>query len=64
MAEFLSAKYPEFQIPSVIYLREVKGDKTPDLSSKKLLDSGFRFKYGVDEILSNAIQCCKENNYL
>ncbi|CAN6584505.1 unnamed protein product [Malus baccata var. baccata] len=64
MAEFLSAKYPEFQIPSVSYLREVKGDKTPNLSSKKLLDSGFRFKYGVDEILSDAIQCCKENNYL
>ncbi|XP_068314246.1 vestitone reductase-like [Pyrus communis] len=64
MAEFLSAKYPEFQIPSVSYLREVKGEKTPGLSSKKLLDSGFRFKYGVDEILSDAIQCCKENNYL
>ncbi|KAM1436654.1 hypothetical protein ACFX2I_044441 [Malus domestica] len=64
MAEFLSAKYPEFQIPSVSYLSEVKGDKTPGLSSKKLLDSGFRFKYGVDEILSDAIQCCKENNYL
>ncbi|KAM1023659.1 hypothetical protein EV1_044068 [Malus domestica] len=64
MAEFLSAKYPEFQIPSLSYLREVKGEKMPGLSSKKLLDSGFRFKYGVDEILGDAIQCCKEKHYL
>ncbi|XP_048437611.1 vestitone reductase [Pyrus x bretschneideri] len=64
MAEFLSAKYPEFQIPSVSYLREVKGEKAPGLSSKKLLDSGFRFKYGVDEMLIDAIQCCKEKHYL
>ncbi|XP_050159498.1 vestitone reductase-like isoform X2 [Malus sylvestris] len=64
MAEFLSAKYPEFQIPSLSYLREAKGEKTPGLSSKKLLDSGFRFKYGVDEMLIGAIQCCKEKHYL
>ncbi|PRQ57630.1 putative vestitone reductase [Rosa chinensis] len=64
MAEFLSAKFPELQIPVVESLKEVKGPKFPGLSSKKLLDSGFEFKYGVDEMFSEAIHCCKEKGYL
>jgi len=34
--------------------------KIPDLSSKKLIDAGFVFKYGIEEMLDDAIQCCKE----
>ncbi|PRQ57626.1 putative vestitone reductase [Rosa chinensis] len=64
MAKFLSAKFPEFQIPSAESLKEVTGPKIPDLSSKKLLDTGFKFKYGVDEMFSEAIRCCKEKGYL
>nr|XP_011469132.1 PREDICTED: vestitone reductase-like isoform X2 [Fragaria vesca subsp. vesca] len=64
MAELLYAKFPEFQIPSAESLKEVKGPKFPGLSSKKLLDSGFEFKYGVDEMFTDAIQCCKEKGYL
>ncbi|XP_022734322.1 vestitone reductase-like isoform X2 [Durio zibethinus] len=64
MAEILSAKYPEFPIPAADFLAEIKGTKVPGLSSKKLLDAGFRFKYGVEEMLDEAIKCCKERNYL
>lgn len=64
MAELLSAKFPEFQIPSADSLKEFKGPKFPGLSSKKLLDSGFEFKHGVDEMFGDAIQCCKEKGYL
>ncbi|KAF5739572.1 hypothetical protein HS088_TW12G00781 [Tripterygium wilfordii] len=64
MAKLLSAKYPEFPIPSIEYLKEIKGYKMPGLSSKKLLESGFEFKYGVDEMFDGAIECCKEKGYL
>lgn len=38
----------------------MEGTKIPDLSTKKLTDAGFVFKYGVEEMLDDAIQCCKE----
>ncbi|XVF65545.1 hypothetical protein PTKIN_Ptkin09bG0257600 [Pterospermum kingtungense] len=64
LAEILSAKYPEFPIPTADSLAEIKGIKVPGLSSKKLLDTGFRFKYGVEEMFDGAIQCCRERGYL
>ncbi|KAJ7962190.1 Dihydroflavonol-4-reductase [Quillaja saponaria] len=64
MYEFLSNNYPEFEVPTIDSLREFKGREKYDLSSKKLLDSGFRFKYGFDEMFDEAIQCCKEKGYL
>ncbi|GAV60234.1 Epimerase domain-containing protein [Cephalotus follicularis] len=64
MSEYLSTKYPEYAIPTIESLKEIKGVKAPGLSSKKLLDSGFRYKYGLDEMFDGAIQCCKEKGYL
>ncbi|TKY68150.1 Vestitone reductase [Spatholobus suberectus] len=55
ISELVSAKYPEFQLET-----QTEGMKVPDLSSKKLTDSGFVFKYGLEEMLDDAIQCCKE----
>ncbi|XP_021668559.2 vestitone reductase isoform X4 [Hevea brasiliensis] len=45
-------------------LKGIEGYKTPGVSPKKLLDSGFEFKYGLDEMFDEAIQCCKEKGYL
>ncbi|MBA0785559.1 hypothetical protein Gotri_028065 [Gossypium trilobum] len=45
-------------------LGEIKGMKCPGLSSKKLLETGFEFKNGVEEMFDGAIQCCKEKGYL
>ncbi|KAF3440694.1 hypothetical protein FNV43_RR18979 [Rhamnella rubrinervis] len=64
MAEFLSAKYPEFHIPSKDYLKEITWYKIPSVTSKKLIDCGFKFEYGVEEMFRDAIQCCKEKDYL
>ncbi|XVF33500.1 hypothetical protein REPUB_Repub17cG0173900 [Reevesia pubescens] len=64
MAEILSANYPEFSIPTPDSLAEIEGPKLPGLSSKKLLDTGFKFKYGVEEMFDGAIKCCKEKGYL
>ncbi|KAJ1378228.1 hypothetical protein SESBI_48059 [Sesbania bispinosa] len=64
MSELLSAKYPEFQIPTVDELKEIKGVKLPHLISNKLVDAGFEFKYSIEDMFDDAIQCCKENGYL
>ncbi|XP_050213366.1 vestitone reductase-like [Mercurialis annua] len=64
MSAFLSTKYPEFPVPTVESLKGIEGFKGPALSSKKLIDSGFKFKYGVDEMFDGAIQSCRENGYI
>ncbi|KAL9414552.1 hypothetical protein AB3S75_042927 [Citrus x aurantiifolia] len=64
MAEFLSAKYPEYPIPNFDSLAKIEGYKLSALLSKKLLDTGFTYKYGIDEMFDGAIQCCKEKGYL
>ncbi|KAK7314272.1 hypothetical protein VNO77_39486 [Canavalia gladiata] len=60
ISELLSAKYPELQPLIVNSVKQIEGIKLSDLSSKKLIDAGFVFKYGLEEMLDDAIQCCKE----
>ncbi|XP_028761644.1 vestitone reductase-like isoform X5 [Neltuma alba] len=62
--EIVSAKFPELQIPTIDSLRERTSLKVSDLSPKKLRDAGFEFKYGLEEMLVDAIGCCKEKGYL
>nr|ACH53195.1 vestitone reductase [Glycine max] len=64
MGEILSAKYPEYQIPTVDELKGIKGVKQPHLTSKKLEDAGFEFKYSLEDMFQGAIECCKEKGYL
>ncbi|PON58670.1 NAD(P)-binding domain containing protein [Trema orientale] len=65
MSEFLSAKYPDFQIPTKESLQGIdQGYKVCSLSSKKLLDSGFKYKYGLDDMFDGAIQRCREKGVL
>ena len=45
-------------------LSGIEGYRIPGLSSKKLLDAGFVFKYGLDEMFDGAVQCCKEKGFL
>ncbi|XP_061348740.1 vestitone reductase-like [Gastrolobium bilobum] len=64
LSELFSAKYSEFQLPTLDSFKKIEGIKLPDLSSKKLIDAGFVFKYGLEEIIDDAIQCCKKKGYL
>ncbi|KAL3517009.1 hypothetical protein ACH5RR_023911 [Cinchona calisaya] len=64
LAECLSARYPEYPIPTADSLKGITGLKSGSLSSKKLLDAGFEFKYGIEEMFDAAIQCCKEKGFL
>ncbi|KAG4960120.1 hypothetical protein AAZX31_13G185700 [Glycine max] len=64
ISKLVSAKYPEFQPPPVESLNHIEGTKGSYLSSKKLIDAGFVYKYGLEEMVDDAIQCCKEKGYL
>ncbi|KAL3536956.1 hypothetical protein ACH5RR_000322 [Cinchona calisaya] len=64
LAECLSARYPEYPIPTVDSLKDITGFKCGGVSSKKLLDTGFEYKYGIEEMFDAAIQCCKEKGFL
>ncbi|KAI3444691.1 hypothetical protein Pfo_001356 [Paulownia fortunei] len=63
LSEFLSQRYPEFQLLSADSLTEATF-KLKSLSSKKLLDTGFRYKYGLEEMFDEAIECCKQKGCL
>ncbi|KAJ9542853.1 hypothetical protein OSB04_029359 [Centaurea solstitialis] len=60
----LSARYPEFKIPTIEFIKDAKRMKSPGVSSTKLLGTGFQFKYGIEEMFDDAISCCKRNNIL
>ncbi|GMI75854.1 BRI1-5 ENHANCED 1 [Hibiscus trionum] len=62
VVEILSTNYPEFRIADSV--GEAKGPKLPGLWSKKLMDLGFKFKYGVKDMYDGAIKSCKEKGLL
>ncbi|KAF5952998.1 hypothetical protein HYC85_010942 [Camellia sinensis] len=66
MFEFLSARYPEYPIPTLDSLKEIEIEcfTRSDFSSKKLLDTGFKYKYRLEEMYDETIQCCKEKGFL
>ncbi|XP_047321828.1 vestitone reductase [Impatiens glandulifera] len=66
ISEFIRDKYPEYDqvVPTPDSLKEVEMVKYPKLSSKKLLETGFKFRFGLEEMYDGAIQSCKEKGFL
>ncbi|XP_034203455.1 vestitone reductase-like isoform X2 [Prunus dulcis] len=64
MSQFLSAKYPDFPIPTTDFLKGIEGYKSCGFSSQKLLSSGFKFKHGLDDMFGDAIQSCRGKGFL
>lgn len=63
IAKLLSMKCPEHLIPTD-FLNKIKEGKPDHYTSKKLQDLGFKFKYGVEEMIDGALQSCKEKGFL
>ncbi|GJW82150.1 putative nucleotidyltransferase, ribonuclease H [Tanacetum coccineum] len=57
--KLLSVKYPEYKIPDIEFLKSEDVEKMmyPSISSEKLLGTGFQFKYGLEEMFDDAIEC-------
>ncbi|KAL6130739.1 hypothetical protein ACLB2K_069118 [Fragaria x ananassa] len=64
MSRCLSAKYPEYQIPTADSLKGIEGHKMCGCSSQKLLNSGFKFKNGLEDMFDGAVQSCREKGFL
>ncbi|KAK4725361.1 hypothetical protein R3W88_028140 [Solanum pinnatisectum] len=60
LSQFLRARYPQYQIPSIDYLKVTKAFKCPRPCSKKLLDVGFKYKYSLEDMYDGAIASCKQ----
>ncbi|XP_018728316.2 vestitone reductase [Eucalyptus grandis] len=59
LAEFMAGRYPELNITITDKMKELKDRKATSLSSKKLLDAGFEYKYGVEEMFDDMVRCCR-----
>ncbi|KAK6162494.1 hypothetical protein DH2020_002335 [Rehmannia glutinosa] len=64
LSEFLLARYPEYQIPPADSLKGITSVKISGLSSKKLMETGFKYQHGLEDMFDGAIQCCKEKGLL
>ncbi|KAL7158539.1 hypothetical protein ABFS83_02G150600 [Erythranthe nasuta] len=64
LSEFLSTRYPEYRIPKPDSLKGIEPVEFSELSSKKLMETGFEFRCGLEEMFDGAIRSCKEKGLL
>ncbi|KAL0347874.1 UNVERIFIED_CONTAM: Vestitone reductase [Sesamum calycinum] len=62
--DFLSTRYPQYNIPTADSLKGLAPIPFPGLSSKKLLETGFKYEYGLEGMYDGAIESCKEKGLL
>jgi anthocyanidin reductase len=62
LAHYLSKRYPEYNVPTQFEDVPVISKLNP--SSKKLVESGFSFKLGLDEIFDDAVKYLKMKGML
>lgn len=54
--DYFAAKFPDLKLK----IKEVEGEgQRVKASSQKLVDLGFKYKFGVDETLSSSVECAK-----
>ncbi|PIA50003.1 hypothetical protein AQUCO_01300620v1 [Aquilegia coerulea] len=63
IANILILKYSEHLLPND-YLSKWEEEKPDHFSSKKLTELGFKFKYGLEEMIDGALQCCQDKGLL
>ncbi|KAI4302784.1 hypothetical protein MLD38_038491 [Melastoma candidum] len=64
LADFLATAYPDFNIPITDKIKETKDYKGRSLSTKKLLDAGFKYRHGVKGMYSGLVKSGKERGFL
>ncbi|KAL8091845.1 vestitone reductase-like isoform X2 [Apium graveolens] len=60
---FLSERYAAYNVSSTSFQKN-EHSKISRVSSKKLLDAGFKYKYGLEQMYDDAIECCKQKGLL
>ncbi|KAI3444689.1 hypothetical protein Pfo_001354 [Paulownia fortunei] len=64
LCEFISARYPEYQMPTADSWKDLIPVKFSGLSTKKLQETGFKYENGLQEMFDGAIKSCKEKGLL
>jgi len=62
LADYLSERYPQYNVPTEF--EGVPQTAKVYISSKKLVESGFSFKFGIDEIYDDAVESAKAKGLL
>ncbi|KAH9627224.1 hypothetical protein KSS87_018501 [Heliosperma pusillum] len=62
LSKFLSNRYPQFTVPTEF--GEFPSKAKVIISSEKLVNEGFEFKYGIEEIYDQTVEYLKANNIL
>ncbi|GLT32052.1 hypothetical protein SLA2020_067460 [Shorea laevis] len=62
LAKFLNKRYPEFKVP--IDFGDFPSKAKLILSSEKLINEGFSFNYGLEEIYDQTVAFCKAKSML
>ncbi|WOL04540.1 dihydroflavonol-4-reductase isoform X1 [Canna indica] len=62
LTDLLSSNYPTFS--SKIFDENCCKTRYPVVSSKKLTDLGFKFKYGASDIIQQSVACSVEDGFL
>ncbi|ERM97447.1 hypothetical protein AMTR_s00124p00089000 [Amborella trichopoda] len=63
LAKMMRERYPEYDIP-IEFKDCIETLKPLQLSSKKLTNLGFKFKYKVEDMFDQAIMLCREKGFI
>ncbi|KAG8391662.1 hypothetical protein BUALT_Bualt01G0210600 [Buddleja alternifolia] len=65
LCEFISARYPEYHMPTPDSCKDLVAPvKLDRFSTKKLEETGFKYEHGLEEMFDGSIKCCKEKGLL
>eukprot|EP01018_Ginkgo_biloba_P011314 Gb_22280 [translate_table: standard] len=62
LAELFYECYPQLIRLSKVYVEQSNNSTPVQVSSRKLLDLGFRYKHGMTHIIEESIECCKQTD--
>ncbi|KAL6579098.1 hypothetical protein OROMI_009314 [Orobanche minor] len=65
LCKFISARYPEYPVPAAESWKDMALPiEFRGFSTKKLVETGFKYENGLEEMFDGAIKCCKEKGLL
>ncbi|XP_051147406.1 vestitone reductase-like [Andrographis paniculata] len=64
LAQFMSTRYPQYKLPNPNSWKNIIPVEKSVLSSKKLLETGFEYQHGLQEMFDEIIHQCQEIGYL
>ncbi|KAK6146451.1 hypothetical protein DH2020_020320 [Rehmannia glutinosa] len=64
LCNFISARYPQYQMPTADAWKDIRSFKLSGFSTKKLVETGFKYENGLEEMFDGAMKCCKEKGLL